>query len=83
MQAHSSHSQCFRDFWLLFRIGCSFAYNGQMKTRVVIIDSHTSVRQMLGEMLAREGGFDVAGEAGTGLDGLRICYKERPAPDCF
>jgi len=50
-----------------------------MKRRVVVIDPHTSVRQMLAEMLARQGSFDIAGEAGSGLDGLRICRKERPA----
>jgi DNA-binding NarL/FixJ family response regulator len=50
-----------------------------MKKRVVVIDPHTSVRQMLVEMLTRQGSFDIAGEAGTGLDGLRICRKEHPA----
>jgi DNA-binding NarL/FixJ family response regulator len=52
---------------------------GEMKRRVVVIDPHTSVRQMLAEMLDRQGSFDISGEAGSGLDGLRIYRKERPA----
>jgi DNA-binding NarL/FixJ family response regulator len=50
-----------------------------MKKRVVVIDPHTSVRQMLAEMLAREGIFDITGEAETGLDGLQVCRKENPS----
>ena len=50
----------------------------KMERRVVIVDPHTSVRQMLAEMLTRQGGFAIIGEADTGLTGLRICRKEQP-----
>jgi DNA-binding NarL/FixJ family response regulator len=50
----------------------------KMKRRVVIVDPHTSVRQMLAEMLTRQGGFEIIGEADTGLNGLRLCRKEHP-----
>src|SRR4029434_9144734 len=49
-----------------------------MKRSVVIVDPHTSVRQMLAEMLTRQGWFEIIGEGDTGLNGLRICRKAQP-----
>jgi DNA-binding NarL/FixJ family response regulator len=49
-----------------------------MKTRVVIIDEHVSVRQMVALVLAREGPYEVVGEAGTGFEALKVCRRLRP-----
>ncbi len=49
-----------------------------MKTRVVVIDEHVSVRQMLALVLAREGPYEVVGEAGTGFEALKVCRKLHP-----
>jgi len=46
-----------------------------MKTRVVLVDDHLSWRQMLAVSLAREGGYEIVGQAGNGLDALRICRE--------
>ena len=49
-----------------------------MKTRVVVVDDHVSVRQMLAVVLDREGPYDVVGEAGTGFEALKVCRKLKP-----
>lgn len=49
-----------------------------MKTRVVIVDDHAAIRQMLAIMLPREGAYEVVGEASTGFEGLRICELTQP-----
>lgn len=49
-----------------------------MKTRVVVIDDHASIRQMLAVVLAREGPYEVVGEAGTGFEALKVCRKHKP-----
>src|SRR5436309_3337971 len=49
-----------------------------MKTRVVVVEDHASVRQMLGMMVAREGPYEAVGDAGTGFDALRTCRKVKP-----
>lgn len=49
-----------------------------MKTRVVIVDDHVSIRQMLGIVLAREGPYEVVGEAGTGFEALKVCRRVKP-----
>lgn len=49
-----------------------------MKTSVVLIDDHVSVRQMLAGVLASEGSYSVIGEAANGFDALRVCRKFRP-----
>ena len=49
-----------------------------MKIRVVVIDDHVSVRQMLGLVLLREGPYEVVGEAGTGFEALKVCRKLKP-----
>lgn len=49
-----------------------------MKNRVVVVDDHASIRQMLGIVLAREGPYEVVGEAGTGFEALKLCRKVKP-----
>jgi DNA-binding NarL/FixJ family response regulator len=49
-----------------------------MKNRVVVIDDHASVRQMLGIVLAREGPYEMVGEGGTGFEALKVCRKWKP-----
>lgn len=49
-----------------------------MKTSVVIVDDHVSVRQMLAVVLSREGVYDVVAEAGTGVEALKICRHVKP-----
>ena len=49
-----------------------------MKTSVVIADEHVSVRQMLAAALKADGRYEVLGEAGTGLEALRVCRRLKP-----
>ena len=49
-----------------------------MKTNVVLVEDHRSVRQMLALVLEREGGYAVVGEAGTGYEALKMCARVRP-----
>jgi len=49
-----------------------------MKTRVVIVDDHAAIRQMLAIMLPREGAYEVVGEAGTGFEALQLCELAQP-----
>jgi DNA-binding NarL/FixJ family response regulator len=49
-----------------------------MKTRVVVADDHASIRQMLGIVLAREGPYELVGEAGNGFEALRAARRLKP-----
>jgi DNA-binding NarL/FixJ family response regulator len=49
-----------------------------MKKRIVIVDDHASVRDMLMCILRRESGYEVVGEAGTGLVALQVCANLSP-----
>jgi len=49
-----------------------------MKKRIVIVDDHASVRDMLVCILRREPDYEVVGEAGTGLAALEVCSNMRP-----
>ena len=49
-----------------------------MKKRVVIIDDHTSVREMLALLLSRDGTYEVVGQAESGRAALALCRKTRP-----
>lgn len=49
-----------------------------MKKRLVLADDHKSVRQMLADIMSREWGYDVVGQAGTGRDALKICADIKP-----
>lgn len=46
-----------------------------MKTRVVLVDDHVSLRQMLAAILIREDEYEVVGQAGSGLEALRVCRE--------
>ena len=45
---------------------------------VVIVDDHDSLRGMLRLILNLEGGYEVVGEAGSGVEALRVCRALRP-----
>jgi DNA-binding NarL/FixJ family response regulator len=49
-----------------------------MKTHVVLVDDHVSIREMLAILLAREGPYEIVGEASTGFEALKVCRKTRP-----
>jgi DNA-binding NarL/FixJ family response regulator len=49
-----------------------------MKNRVVVVDDHASIRQMLGIVLAREGPYEMVGEAGNGFEALKVCRTLKP-----
>jgi DNA-binding NarL/FixJ family response regulator len=49
-----------------------------MKKRIVIVDDHESIRDMLVCILSRESQYEVVGEAGTGLAALHVCGMLRP-----
>lgn len=46
--------------------------------RIVLVDDHVSVREMLASLLRREPGFEIAGEAATGLQALTVCRNLSP-----
>jgi len=50
-----------------------------MNLRVLIVDDEPPARERLRSMLAEAGGFDVAGEAGNGVEALELV--DRLAPD--
>jgi DNA-binding NarL/FixJ family response regulator len=47
-------------------------------SRIVIADDHGLVRQGFRGMLAREGGFEVIGEAEDGREAVEVCSRLRP-----
>ena len=49
-----------------------------MKTRVMVVDDHASIRQMLGALLPREGAYEMVAEAGTGLEAIRLYRTTKP-----
>jgi DNA-binding NarL/FixJ family response regulator len=49
-----------------------------MKKRIVIVDDHESIRDMLVCILKRESEYEIVGETGTGLKALQICRMLRP-----
>jgi DNA-binding NarL/FixJ family response regulator len=49
-----------------------------MKNRVVVVDDHASIRQMVGRLLPGEGPYEMVGEARTGFEALKQCRKHRP-----
>lgn len=50
----------------------------ERRTTIVIIDDHPLFREGLKTILARNGSYEVAGEAGTGHQGLQIVQKLKP-----
>jgi DNA-binding NarL/FixJ family response regulator len=49
-----------------------------MKTPVVLVDDHLSLRQMLIRVLEADGNFEVVGHAGSGVEGLKLCRQLQP-----
>lgn len=49
-----------------------------MKTPVVVVDDHLSLRQMLIRVLESTGEFEVVGHAGSGVDALKLCRQHHP-----
>ncbi|HEV2685065.1 MAG TPA: response regulator transcription factor, partial [Actinomycetota bacterium] len=47
-------------------------------TRVVVVEDHTLVRQSLVKTINAEDGFEVAGEAGRGDEGLVLINQLTP-----
>ena len=50
-----------------------------MKQRVVLVDAHTAIRDLLRKAFAAQSEFDVVGEADNGIDALRLCQKVLPS----
>lgn len=46
--------------------------------KLVLADSHNSVRQMLGFVLARQLEYEVVGEAACGIEAMRQCRESKP-----
>lgn len=49
-----------------------------MKTRLVLVDDHVSLRQMMATILAHDGEYEIVGQAGDGLEALRLCREVLP-----
>ncbi len=50
----------------------------QAPLRVVVVDDHVLVREGTAELLAREAGIEVVGQAGTAEEGLEVLGRTRP-----
>lgn len=55
---------------------CS-AFHG-MKKRIVIVDHHDAIRELLCRFLERLSEYEVVGQAGTGLEGIRLLKETSP-----
>lgn len=49
-----------------------------MKKKIVVVDDHDAVRELLCRYLERQPEYEVVGQAGTGLDAIRIFEKTSP-----
>ena len=49
-----------------------------MKKRIVLVDDHDAVRELLCHFLERSPEYEVVGQAGTGLEALRLFEKTSP-----
>jgi len=52
---------------------------GQQKTTALLVDCHLSASELLSRFLGRESELTVIGEAQSGLEGLRLFRRFRPA----
>src|SRR5437879_12009631 len=48
------------------------------RIRILVVDDHEVVRYGLRQVLEREPDMEIVGEAGTGLDAVRMAEGERP-----
>ena len=46
--------------------------------RLVIVEDQTAVREMLAEILALDGNYDLVGQCGDGQEGLQMCLELKP-----
>ena len=46
--------------------------------RLVIVEDQTAIREMLAEILALDGNYDLVGQCGDGQEGLRMCLELKP-----
>ena len=49
-----------------------------MKTRIVIVEDHASLRGMLTLILSQNKGYEVIGQADSGLSAIQLCRNLRP-----
>jgi len=49
-----------------------------IKTRVVVVDDHLSIRQMLERIFAFDSQYEIVGHTGSGLEGLQLCRELKP-----
>ncbi len=49
-----------------------------MKKRIVIVDDHASIRDMLVWILMQETCYEVIGEAGSGIEAIKVCAACTP-----
>jgi DNA-binding NarL/FixJ family response regulator len=49
-----------------------------MKKRIVVVDDHVSIRDMLVWVLMRESDYQVIGQAGSGIEAMQVCATCRP-----
>jgi DNA-binding NarL/FixJ family response regulator len=49
-----------------------------MKKRLLIVDEQTAPREMLAQVLAAEGEYEIVGEANNGRDAIETCRSCRP-----
>lgn len=49
-----------------------------MKKRIVIADDHASIRDMLVWILMQETCYEIIGEAGSGIEAIKVCGSLRP-----
>jgi DNA-binding NarL/FixJ family response regulator len=49
-----------------------------MKKRVLLVDDHVAIRQLLATLLGTWPGYEVVGEAGCGTRAMELCLQVRP-----
>jgi len=49
-----------------------------MNKRIVVVDDHASIRDMLAWILMREKCYEVIGEAGSGIEAIKVCRACKP-----
>jgi DNA-binding NarL/FixJ family response regulator len=63
---------------LTFSLNSSKPLPNGMKRRVIIVDPHTSIREMLAETIVRRTDLDVVAGVESGLKGLETCRRLAP-----
>src|SRR5687767_16041321 len=51
---------------------------GEDKIRVLLVDDHTSIRQMLACVLRLEGTYEIVGEVSSGTEAIERCRELQP-----